>query len=114
MLFGAFTSVPDAAADRYPWLPVRYVTSVRFEVLSRIRTLHIPVIIAHSREDKTIPYSHALSLYAAAPDPKRLIALDAPSADGFGGHVDALFEHLALLEEALAAVVPNFAERISV
>lgn len=113
VLFGAFTSIPDAAADRYPWLPVRYVTSVRFDVLTRIRTLHIPVIIAHSRTDKTIPYSHALNLYAAAPDPKRLITLDAPSSDGFGGHVDALFDDLPLLEEALSAVVPNFAERIS-
>lgn len=113
VLFGAFTSIPDAAAERYPWFPVRYVASVRFDSLARMRTVHIPVIVAHSRQDTTIPVSHALKLYAAAPDPKRLIILDAPSNDGYGGHVDALFEHLPLLEAALSAVVPDFAEQVS-
>ena len=112
VLFGAFTSIPDAAADRYPWLPVRYVTSVRFDSLARMSAVHMPVIVAHSRRDTTIPYSHALKLYAAALEPKRLIILDAPSNDGFGGHVDALFDDLPLLEAALSAVLPGFAKRI--
>jgi hypothetical protein len=113
VLFGAFTSIPDAAADRYPWLPVRYVASVRFDSLARMRAVHMPVIVAHSRRDTTIPYSHALKLYAAAPDPKRLITLDAPSNDGFGGHVDGLFDNLPLLEAALSAVLPDFAKHLS-
>jgi uncharacterized protein len=69
VLFGAFTSIPGAAADKYPWLPVRYVASVQFDSLDKIHDVHMPVIITHSRADTLISYSHALSLFAAAPSP---------------------------------------------
>jgi uncharacterized protein len=107
VLFGAFTSIPDAASDRYPLLPVRFVASVSFDSLARIRDVHVPVIITHSRSDSLIPYSHALRLYAAANDPKRLITFDSPAEDGFGGHVDTLFENIPALEAALRAVLPQ-------
>jgi uncharacterized protein len=107
VLFGAFTSIPDAAAERYPWLPVRYVASVQFDSLARMPSVHIPVVVTHSRADTTIPYSHALKLYAAALEPKRLIIFESPSQDGFGGHVDALFENVRSLEAALSAVLPQ-------
>ena len=107
VLFGAFTSIPDAAAERYPWLPVRYVASVQFDSLARMRSVHSPVVIAHSRADATIPYRHALKLYAAAREPKRLLIFDAPSNDGFGGHVDSLFDNVPSLEKALSAVLPG-------
>jgi uncharacterized protein len=108
VLFGAFTSIPDAAADRYPYLPVRLAVAIQFNSLARIRDVHMPIVIAHSRADTLIPYSHALKLYDAANDPKRLITFDTPSNDGFGGHVDALFEHVHALQAALADVVPGF------
>ncbi len=108
VLFGAFTSIPDAAADRYPYLPVRLAVAIQFNSLARIRDVHMPIVIAHSRADSLIPYSHALKLYDAANDPKRLITFDTPSKDGFGGHVDALFEHVNALQAALADVVPGF------
>jgi uncharacterized protein len=107
VLFGAFTSVPDAAAERYPYLPVRMAVAVQFNSLARIRDVHIPVIITHSRGDKLIPYSHALKLFAAANQPKRLITFDSPSDDGFGGHVDALYEHVDILEATLAGLLPG-------
>jgi hypothetical protein len=108
VLFGAFTSIPDAAADRYPYLPVRLAVAIQFNSLARIRDVHMPVVIAHSRADALIPYSHALKLYDAANNPKRLITFDTPSNDGFGGHVDALFEHVNALQAALTEVVPGF------
>jgi uncharacterized protein len=106
VLFGAFTSIPDAAADKYPLLPVRYVASVQFDSLARMHDVHMPVLIIHSRADTLIPYSHALHLIAAANEPKRLLTLDFPSDDGFGGHVDTLFEHLDVLKSALAGLLP--------
>jgi uncharacterized protein len=107
VLFGAFTSIPDAAAGRYPYLPVRLVVSVQFDSLARIGAVHLPVVIAHSREDTLIPYSHALTLFAAANEPKHLITFDLPTDDGFGGHVAALFEHVDVLRSALAELIPG-------
>jgi fermentation-respiration switch protein FrsA (DUF1100 family) len=106
VLFGAFTSIPDAAAGRYPYLPVRLAVAVQFNSLARMSAVHIPVIISHSRGDTLVPYSHALRLFAAANDPKHLITFDTGSNDGFGGHVDTLFEHVDVLRAALAEVLP--------
>jgi alpha-beta hydrolase superfamily lysophospholipase len=105
VLFGAFTSIPDAAAGRYPYLPVRLAVAIQFNSLARIGDVHIPVVIAHSREDTLIPYSHALKLFAAANEPKHFVTLDFPADDGFGGHVDALYEHTDILQAALASLV---------
>jgi pimeloyl-ACP methyl ester carboxylesterase len=106
VLFGAFTSIPDAAAGRYPYLPVRLAVAIEFNSLARIGSVHMPLIIAHSRADTLIPYSHALRLFDAANEPKRLVTFDMPSDDGFGGHVDALYEHVEVLQTALAGLVP--------
>ena len=105
VLFGAFTSVPDAAADTYPHLPVKWLVGVHFDSLHRIGSVHVPVLIAHSLGDTTIPFHHAERLFGAAHQPKRLLALAGPSADGFGGHVDALYDSPALLAPALAALI---------
>lgn len=107
VLFGAFTSIPDAAASRYPYLPVRLAVAVQFNSLARMHDVHIPVIIAHSRGDTLVPYAHALRLFAAANEPKHLITFDLGSDDGFGGHVDTLFLHIDTLRTALAEVLPT-------
>jgi alpha-beta hydrolase superfamily lysophospholipase len=109
VLFGAFTSIPDAAAGRYPYLPVRLAVGVQFDSLSRIGRVHMPLVIAHSRSDTVIPYTHALQLFAAANEPKRLITFDSASDDRFGGHVDALYEHVDILRSALGGLLPALA-----
>jgi uncharacterized protein len=109
VLFGAFTSIPDAAAERYPYLPVRLAVAIQFNSLALIGRVHAPVVIAHSRADTLIPYTHALKLFAAANEPKKLVTFDSPSNDGFGGHVDALYEHVDMLQAALAGLVPALA-----
>jgi uncharacterized protein len=106
VLFGAFTSLPDVAAEQYPYLPVRLAAAVQFNSLARIGDVHMPIVIAHSREDTLIPYPHALRLFAAANQPKHLITFES-SDDGFGGHVDSLFEHVDILQAALAEVAPS-------
>ena len=105
VLFGAFTSIPDVAAEQYPYLPVRMAASIQFNSLARIGEVHMPVVIAHSREDTRIPYAHAGRLFAAANEPKQLVTFE-NSDDGYGGHVDSLFEHVDVLQAALARVAP--------
>lgn len=104
VLFGAFTSIPDAAAATYPYLPVRWVAGIHMDSLQRIPNVHIPVIVAHSVDDTLIPFQEGQRLYAAAHPPKRFLALRGPSTDRFGGHVDALYDHLELLAPQLTAL----------
>ncbi len=121
--FGATPGQPSEAAmyddaeAAYQALLQRGVAAERIILLghslgsgpARIGGVHMPVIIVHSRADTLIPYSHALKLFAAANEPKQLVSLDAPTHDGFGGHVDALYEHVDVLQAALAGLVPAMA-----
>ncbi len=104
VLFGAFTSIPDAAAARYPYLPVRWVAGIHMDSLRRIRLVHIPVIVAHSVHDTVVPFAEGRRLYAAANEPKWFLPLTSSYGDGMGGHLDALYDHLGLLAPKLGAL----------
>jgi pimeloyl-ACP methyl ester carboxylesterase len=105
VLFGAFTSIPAAAEDAYPYLPVSWVAGIHFDNRLRIAQVHVPVLIAHARGDTMIPLHHGLELFAAANEPKRLLILDGPYHDGFGGHINALYDDGESLRSALSALL---------
>jgi pimeloyl-ACP methyl ester carboxylesterase len=105
VLFGAFTSIPDEAQYTYPHLPVRWLVGIQFASIDVIGQVHVPVLIAHSVTDTVVPFHHAQRLFAAANEPKRLLVLDGAYTDGFGGHVDALYDHLDQLIPALSALI---------
>ena len=101
VLFGAFTSVPDAGADDFPWLPVHSLATIQFNSLQRLPQVKLPVVIAHSPADRRIRYRHGQQLFAAAPEPKRFVSVTPTRDDKLGGHVDALYDNLALLDQPL-------------
>jgi alpha-beta hydrolase superfamily lysophospholipase len=105
VLFGAFTSIPAAAQDTYPYLPVAWAASIHFDNLRRIAQVHVPVLIAHARGDTLIPLHHGLELFAAAHEPKRLLLLEGPYHDAFGGHVNALYDQTETLRPALSMLL---------
>ena len=74
-----FTSIPDMGAELYPWLPVRLLSRFRYDSLSRMAAIRVPVLIAHSPDDDQIPYAMGRRLYEAAPDKGGFIEL-------VGGH----------------------------
>jgi fermentation-respiration switch protein FrsA (DUF1100 family) len=97
VIFGGFTSIPDMAVTEYPWLPVRWIVGVHLDSLRRIPGVKMPVLIAHTVSDRVVPYANAERLFAAAPQPKRLLRLTMKGDDGLGGHVIELYEQLDLL-----------------
>jgi uncharacterized protein len=113
VLFGAFTSIDDVAAGTYPYLPVRWIVGIHMPSLQRIGSVHVPVVIAHSVRDEVIPYQHALRLFAAANQPKRLLPLDPPPTERLGGHVDALYDDLSDFAPQLVRFIAAAAARRS-
>ncbi|MBY8861550.1 alpha/beta hydrolase [Nocardia sp. CA2R105] len=71
VLMSTFTSLRDAAAAVYPYIP-RLVVPNAFPSLRRIRSLRAPVLIMHGDQDELLPVRMGHELYAAAPEPKRL------------------------------------------
>ena len=83
VLSSVFTSVPDLAADLYPWLPARWLARLRYETRAALALADCPVLVAHSPDDEIIPYRHGQELFAAAPEPKAFLALAGGHNEGF-------------------------------
>lgn len=71
VLVKTFTSLPAAARRHYPWLPVHWLMSNRFDTLAKLPDLRCPIFVASATEDRVVPYAHGEVLYAAANEPKR-------------------------------------------
>lgn len=75
VLQSTFTSVPDCGAELFPWLPVRMLGRIRYDTLSKLPDLKVPVLVMHSRSDTLIGFHHAEKNFAAVRSPKRLVEL---------------------------------------
>jgi pimeloyl-ACP methyl ester carboxylesterase len=92
VLVKAFTSIPDMATSRFPWLPARYFVRHRYDNLEKLPHVHRPVFITHGTADRVIPFSHGERLFAAANEPKEFVPL--PGNDHNDGLPDELFTRL--------------------
>lgn len=84
VLTSPFTSLPEAAAERLPWLPLRFVPwpRNRFDVSGRLRHSAVPLILIASRADDLVPIRHARKVADAAQRPVRWIELSSAPHDG--------------------------------
>lgn len=103
ILESAFISVPELAAELYPWLPARQLARLRHDTLAELTRARLPVLVIHSPQDEVIPYRHGLALYEAAPPPKDFLRL---RGDHNGGFLLSGEDYLRGLERFLAAHLP--------
>jgi fermentation-respiration switch protein FrsA (DUF1100 family) len=76
VLQNAFPTMTDVAAWHYPWLPVRWAMSNRYDNVTRIQRCNCPILQSHGTADDVIPMSMARHLFDAAPSrDKRWIEL---------------------------------------
>jgi len=97
VLQSTFTSIPDIGAELFPWLPVRKLSTIKYDTLAKLPRIKAPVLVMHSRTDDLVRYQHAEKNFAAANEPKALCELD-------GGHNEPAWEHpefRAAVEELL-------------
>ncbi len=57
ILQSPYTAVVDVAAERFPIYPVRWVMADRFDTLSIVPKIKMPVLIIHGTDDDTVPFS---------------------------------------------------------
>lgn len=79
----AFRSIPDLAAQIYPFLPLRWLTRFEYNNRENVKKINCPLLIIHSKQDEIIPYSHAEKLYEAANHPKQFLEIRGSHNDGF-------------------------------
>ena len=66
VLQSTFTRLPDAAAQHYPWLPVRLVMSNRFDSVARLQKYRGPLLVSHGTADAVVPYDLGRELFESA------------------------------------------------
>jgi len=101
VLRSTFSSLVDAGAYHYPWLPVRLAMVDRFPSTKRIPAVTCPILHIHGVRDSIVPIELGRKLFAEAPDEsatgidKRFVEL--PNAD----HNDVVFVAEPELHQAI-------------
>jgi len=81
-----FTSFVDLGKRLYFFLPVSLMMRDRYDSLSKIGGVKMPLLVLHGTADMVVPYRYGKALFEAAPQPKRMETFPG------GGHND-LYAH---------------------
>ena len=83
VLESSFSCIFDLAAEIFPWLPIRWLSTIKYDTCSKLPRVKVPLLVMHSRGDKMIGFHHAEKNYSLANEPKILCELT-------GGHNEPL------------------------
>ncbi len=68
ILRSTFSSLVDAGAYHYPWLPVRWALVDRYPAIERISQVTCPILQLHGTGDRIMPINLGRRLYQAGPE----------------------------------------------
>ncbi len=93
----------DGAASHYPYVPARLLVKDKFDNVTKIRSLAMPLLIVHGERDRVLPVSMGRALLAQA------IVVDQ--------HKDGVFlpdaGHNDLMEFGPTSIVTNYLDNLS-
>ena len=98
VLEATFTSVPDMVShSSWGFLPVGLILTQKFDALSKIAEVKVPVMVAHGTRDSVVPFEMGEELYNAANAPKKFVRVEGAghhnlSGAGFAQYREALTE----------------------
>lgn len=99
VLFSPIDSVPDVGARNFPWVPVRYLASNRFDSILKIGNVRVPVLVVHGQRDGRVPIEAGRALFRNVVAPKMMLETS-------GRHNDAGFEDVSALGDAMTTFWP--------
>jgi pimeloyl-ACP methyl ester carboxylesterase len=72
---GSFTSIRELVAymNKFWMFPVDLILTQRFASIKKLPKLKTPILFIHGTADSIVPYFMSEKLYAAAPEPKKLM-----------------------------------------
>ena len=76
VLRSPFASLAEVGRRHYPVLPVSLLLRDRYDSAALAGRLTAPLLVVAGSRDRIVPASHSRRLFAAAPEPKRLVVLE--------------------------------------
>jgi uncharacterized protein len=73
VLVSPFASLPDVVAEKFRWLPVRWLVRDRFDNAAKLAAVTSPVLLLHGQADSMIPDTHARRLAEAVPQARLIV-----------------------------------------
>lgn len=84
ILESTYISITQLGREKYPFLPVQWLSRVRYQTVGHLEAIHCPTLVIHSQEDEKIPYAHAQTIYQhIAHDNKHFLTLSGLHYDGY-------------------------------
>jgi uncharacterized protein len=75
-----FTTLADMAREiTYAWVPAGFLLSQKFDSMSKMAKVTMPVLVVHGAADRFVPSRFSQQLYDAATAPKKLLLVDGGS-----------------------------------
>lgn len=96
VLEAPFTSVADRGQELYPIIPVKLLIKDRFDSLSKIDEIKVPLLLFHGEKDAVIPVAQGRTLFEAANEPKKGVFFKD------NGHTDFDIAEIGILVEEQA------------
>lgn len=81
ILEGSFASVALRAQQLYPFLPMKLLITQKYDTMAKVRSLRIPKLIAHGKQDDVISFHHGEILFSSAAEPKQFLLFNGSHND---------------------------------
>lgn len=79
-----FSSALDMGKKLFPFLPIKWFITIEYDSLGKLRTLQIPKLVIHSRDDEVIPFDLGEKVFNNINEPKEFYIMS-------GSHNEAIF-----------------------
>ena len=96
ILESTFTSIKEMSKEMFAGFPLHYFVRTKFDSLSKIPRIQVPLLLLHGNRDSVVPFRHGKSLFAAANTPKDFYEIEGAGHNDtyeIGGNV--YFERLS-------------------
>ena len=99
-----FSSAYDMGRKLFPYLPVKWMLTIKYDAVSKIKSIAAPKLIIHSINDEIVPFRLGKKLFEAAAAQKEFYQMR-------GGHNEAVFmareEYKARVDDFLSKYLRN-------
>ncbi|MGG6241748.1 alpha/beta hydrolase [Nodosilinea sp. AN01ver1] len=111
----SFTSMAEAVRHKafLQIFPINFLLSERFDSLSKIQSLKIPVLFLHGKSDSVVPFEMSQRLYNAASEPKQLFIISGADhvriyQPGEQSYLKAIQKFVELTQQQNTSQPPNY------